>query len=39
MTGRNEVTDEGYAANPDVLTGATIHVSCYADALADALSR
>lgn len=34
-----EVTDEGYAANPDVLTGATIHVSYYADALADALSR
>ena len=34
-----EVTEDGHAANPDVLTGATINVSYYAEALADALSR
>ena len=34
-----EVTEDGYAANPDVLTGATFHVSYYVEAIADALGK
>ncbi len=31
--------DAGHTTNPNIVTGATINVSCYADAIADALSR
>ena len=41
QNGVDQITydEEGHATNPDIVTGATIHLSYYADAIADALSR
>ena len=34
-----EMTEDGYAGNPDAVTGATFHVMYFLDALQDALNR